>query len=137
MRGQVQDTWVIDKSACVYLHLFERLQMRGGWLFHRACEKLDLAELCQPRGSEYVIFVGLFSNQALCREIKKKWFTRRGKKGRSKKREKDFKVHPEFECMWVEGELKSASSVVTQICYRGSKECKCDASWGQIESISQ
>lgn len=71
MRGQVQDTWVIDKSACVYLHLFERLQMRGGWLFHRACEKLDLAELCQPRGSEYVIFVGLFSNQALCREIKK------------------------------------------------------------------
>lgn len=85
MRGQVQDTWVIDKSACVYLHLFERLQMRGGWLFHRACEKLDLAELCQPRGSEYVIFVGLFSNQALCREIKKKWFTRRGKKGEVKR----------------------------------------------------
>lgn len=37
MRGQVQDTGVREK----YLRVFEWLQMRGGWLFHRACEKLD------------------------------------------------------------------------------------------------
>ncbi len=37
---------------------------------------------------------------------------------------KDFVVHPEFECTWGGVELKSASSVVTQLCYRGPEECK-------------
>lgn len=53
MRGQVQDTGVTEKSLCACVcaraHVcFEWLQMCGGWLFHRAFEKLDLAELCQP-----------------------------------------------------------------------------------------
>lgn len=108
MRGQVQDTRVREKSLCVYvcvcLHVcvFEWLQMCGGWLFHGSCEKLDLVELCQPGGQKSVMFAGLYSNQALCREIRKKWFMREKKRG-GKKREKDFVVHPEFECMWGGG----------------------------------
>lgn len=45
--------------------------MCGGWLFHRPCEKLDLGELCQLGGQKSVMFAGLYSNQALCREIRK------------------------------------------------------------------
>lgn len=69
MRGQVQDTEVRGKSPCV--RVFEWLQMRRGWLFHRACEKLDLVELCQPGGQKSVMFAGLYSNQTLCREVRK------------------------------------------------------------------
>lgn len=43
----------------------------GSWLFHSACEKLDLAQLCQPGGQKYVMFVGLYSNQALGGEVRK------------------------------------------------------------------
>lgn len=45
--------------------------------------------------------------------------TESGERGRS------ILVHPEFGCILVGGELKSVSSVVTQLCYRGSEECKC------------
>ena len=73
MRGQVQDTGVGEKSlwVCLRVRVSEWLQMRGGWLFHRACEKLDLVELCQPGGQKSVMFAGLYSNRALCREIRK------------------------------------------------------------------
>lgn len=59
MRGQVRDTEVREKSLWVCLHacVFEWLQMHGGWLYHRACEKLDLAELCQPGGQKSVMCV--------------------------------------------------------------------------------
>lgn len=46
--------------------------MCRGWIFHRTCEKLGLVKLCQPGGQKSVMFAGLYSNQALCREIRKK-----------------------------------------------------------------
>lgn len=93
--------------------------MYGGWLFHRACEKLDLAELCQPGGQKYVMFVGLYSNQALCREIRKE-MVYEGETERGIKMEKDFVVHPEFECMQggVELRVVSCDSALLS-CFRG------------------
>lgn len=88
-----------------------------------ACEKLDLVELCQPGGQKSVMFAGFYSNQALFREIRKEMVYEEETE-RGEKRVKDFIVHPEFECMWGGTELKSASSVVTQLCCRGSEECK-------------
>lgn len=87
--------------------------MHGGWLFHRACEKLDLAELCQPGGQKYVMFVSLYSNQALCREIRKEMVC----EGETEKgiKTEDFAVHPEFQRIGLV--LNSSSSVVTQLCY--------------------
>lgn len=64
----------LKKSVCVCVFIclcvFEWHQMRGGWPFHRACEKLDLVELCQPGGQKSAVFVSLYSNQALS-EIRK------------------------------------------------------------------
>ena len=51
--------------------------------------------------------------------------------------ERDFIVHPEFECKLGGGELKAASSVVTQLCYHGSEECERDVYCDQTTFESQ
>ena len=55
--------------------------------FYRACEKHDVVELCQPGGQNSMMFACLYSNRALCGEIRKEMFyegemEKGGKRGR-------------------------------------------------------